>query len=135
MPPDWLAVVSRLRIDYCGAKGSANRYWRQFEFVCRLTWDELTLTKDAGVRFCEYLPRLAARADRFAVVRTMHHTAGREFRNEHNSCMYLLHTGTTELPPGDTNATIAGPRAGRFEWPSIGSLLGARRCPEIQPTP
>src|SRR5438552_8273398 len=94
-----------------------------------------TQTRLAGVRFCEYLPRLAARADRFAIVRTMHHTAGREFRNEHNSCMYLLHTGTTELPPGDTNATIAGPRAGRFEWPSIGSLLGARRCPEIQPTP
>ncbi|HLN28717.1 MAG TPA: DUF1501 domain-containing protein [Gemmataceae bacterium] len=82
-----------------------------------------TQTKLPGVRFCEYLPRLAARADRFAVVRTMHHTAGREFRNEHNSCTYLLHTGTTELPPGDTNASIANPRAGRFEWPSIGSLL------------
>ena len=53
----------------------------------------------------------------------MHHTAGREFRNEHNSCHYLLHTGTTELPPGDTNASIAAPRPGRFEWPSIGSLL------------
>src|SRR5713101_4243481 len=82
-----------------------------------------TQTKLPGVRFCEYLPRLAARADRFAVVRTMHHTAGREVRNEHNSCTYLLHTGTTELPPGDTNASISNPRAGRFEWPSIGSLL------------
>src|SRR5437868_5047333 len=55
-----------------------------------------TATRLPGVRFCEYLPRLAARADRFAVVRTMHHTAGREFRNEHSSCHYLLHTGTTE---------------------------------------
>ena len=36
----------------------------------------------------------------------------REFRNEHNSCTYLLHTGTTELPPGDTNASIAQPAAG-----------------------
>src|SRR5215471_1918621 len=79
-----------------------------------------TPTRLPGVRFCEYLPRLAARADRFAVVRTMHHTAGREFRNEHNSCSYLLHTGTTELPPGDTNASITAPRPGRFEWPSIG---------------
>lgn len=82
-----------------------------------------TQTRLPGVRFCEYLPRLAARADRFSVVRTMHHTAGREFRNEHNSCTYLLHTGTTELPPGDTNASIVNPRPGRFEWPSLGSLL------------
>src|ERR1700722_8457344 len=52
-----------------------------------------TPTRVPGVRFCEHLPRLAARADRFAVVRTMHHPAGREFRNEHSSCMYLLHTG------------------------------------------
>jgi hypothetical protein len=82
-----------------------------------------TQTTLPGVRFCEYLPRLAARADRFAIVRTMHHIAGREFRNEHSSCSYLLHTGTTALPPGDTNASIINPRPGRFEWPSIGSLL------------
>ena len=53
----------------------------------------------------------------------MHHIAGREFRNEHNSCHYLLHTGTTGLPPGDTNASISNPRPSRIEWPSIGSLL------------
>src|SRR5204863_3355101 len=66
-----------------------------------------TQTLLPGVRFCEYLPRLAQRADRFAIVRTMHHTEGRQFRNEHLSCMYLLHTGTTEMPAGDTNASIA----------------------------
>ncbi len=82
-----------------------------------------TQTRLPGVRFCEYLPRLAQRADRFTIVRTMHHTAGREFRNEHNSCTYLLHTGTMELPPGDTNASITAPRPGRFEWPSIGALI------------
>jgi Protein of unknown function (DUF1501) len=82
-----------------------------------------TATRLSGVRFCEYLPRLAARADKFAVVRTMHHVAGREFRNEHNSCHYLLHTGSTELPPGDTNASITAPRPGRFAWPSLGSLI------------
>lgn len=82
-----------------------------------------TTTKLPGVRFCEYLPRLAARADKFSIVRTMHHTAGREFRNEHSSCTYLLNTGTTELPIGDTNASIVSPRSGRFEWPSIGSML------------
>src|SRR5438045_6053512 len=73
-----------------------------------------TATRLPSVRFCEYLPRLAARADKFAVVRTMHHPADRQFRNEHSSCTYLLHTGRTEMPPGDTNASIVTPRAGRF---------------------
>ena len=82
-----------------------------------------TATRLTGVRFCEYLPRLAERADRFSIVRTMNHLAGREFRNEHNSCHYLLHAGATEIPVGDSNASITNPRAGRFEWPSIGSLV------------
>src|SRR5213593_1990069 len=77
-----------------------------------------TQTRLAGVRFCEYLPRLAQRADKFAIVRTMHHVADRQFRNEHDSCHYLLHTGSTAMPAGDTNATISGPRPGRIEWPS-----------------
>jgi hypothetical protein len=66
---------------------------------------------------------LAQRTDRFSIVRTLHHTADRQFRNEHNSCFYLLHTGTTELPVGDTNATIAAPRPGRMAWPSLGSMI------------
>ncbi len=82
-----------------------------------------TATQLPGIHFCEYLPKLAQRADRFSLVRTMYHPADRQFRNEHNSCMYLLHTGTTELPIGDTNATIAGPRVGRISWPSIGSMI------------
>lgn len=80
-------------------------------------------TRLPGIRFCEYLPKLSTLADRFAIVRTMHHVADRQFRNEHLSCMYLLHTGRTEMPPGDTNASIAQPRPGRFEWPSFGSLV------------
>ncbi|MFM8250377.1 MAG: DUF1501 domain-containing protein [Planctomycetota bacterium] len=83
----------------------------------------VTATKLPSVHFCEYLPKLAQRADRFSLVRTMHHVAGPEFRNEHNSCMYLLHTGSTTLPIGDTNATISQPRPGRIHWPSIGSLI------------
>ena len=80
-------------------------------------------TRVPGELFCEYLPRLAARSDRFSIVRTMNHIAGREFRNEHNSCMYLLNTGSTSLPVGDTNASISQPRPGRVSWPSIGSML------------
>lgn len=80
-------------------------------------------TRIPGELFCEYPPRLTLRSDRFSIVRTMNHIAGREFRNEHNSCMYLLHTGTTSLPVGDTNASISTPRSGRISWPSIGSML------------
>jgi hypothetical protein len=83
----------------------------------------VTQTREPGVLFCEHLPRLAARSHLFSVVRTMHHVAGPEFRNEHLSCMYLLHTGTMALPVGDTNASIAGPRPGRISWPSIGSMV------------
>jgi hypothetical protein len=82
-----------------------------------------TQTALTGVRFCEYLPRLAARANKFSIVRTMHHPSDRQFRNEHSSCTYLLHTGLREMPVGDTNASITAPRQGRFEWPSIGSLI------------
>ena len=89
-----------------------------------------TSTRLPGIQFCEYLPRLAQRADRFSIVRTLHHTADRQFRNEHNSCHYLLHTGSTEMPPGETNATISGRRPGRFEWPSIGSLIAYAAPPE-----
>ncbi|MFO0917139.1 MAG: DUF1501 domain-containing protein [Planctomycetaceae bacterium] len=80
-------------------------------------------TKIPGVHFCEYLPKLAQRIDRFSIVRTMHHPADRQFRNEHSSCFYLLHSGTTELPAGDTNASISAPRIGRMAWPSIGSMI------------
>jgi hypothetical protein len=89
-----------------------------------------TQTRLPGIRFCEYLPQLAQRADKLAIVRTMHHPAERQFRNEHSSCMYLLHTGRTEMPPGDTNASIIQVRPGRFEWPSLGSLIAYARPPE-----
>ncbi len=83
----------------------------------------VTQTTLPGVNFCEYLPKLAARAHRFSLVRTMHHPADRQFRNEHLSCHYLLHTGSTEMPVGDTNASIATARPGRMAWPSIGSMI------------
>jgi hypothetical protein len=60
----------------------------------------------------------------------MHHPADRQFRNEHSSCTYLLHTGRTEMPAGDTNPSIVNPRAGRFEWPSIGSLIAYAAPPD-----
>jgi hypothetical protein len=82
-----------------------------------------TATRLPGVHFGEYLPRLAARADRFSIVRTMHHPAPPQFRNEHNAAQYMLSTGRAELPPGENTNTIAVPRPRRFEWPSIGSAI------------
>ena len=82
-----------------------------------------TSTAVNGVHFCEYLPRLAARADRFSIVRTMHHPAAPQFRNEHNAAMYMVQTGRCELPPGETTTTIQLRRPRRFEWPSIGSAV------------
>ncbi len=92
-----------------------------------------TQTGLSSIHFCEYLPKLAARTNKFSVVRTMHHVAGRQFRNEHNSCHYLLHTGTTSLPPGDTNASIVQPRPGRISWPSFGSMIAyaAPSAPDV----
>jgi hypothetical protein len=57
LPTEWLAVVSRLTIDYCGAKrAESDRYellTHQFEFVCDQEWDDMTPTENAAVRHCE----------------------------------------------------------------------------------
>lgn len=87
-------------------------------------------TRNPDLRICEYLPKLADRADRFSIVRTMHHVAGPEFRNEHSSCMYLLNTGTTELPIGETNASIVAPNPRRQEWPSLASMIAFGAGPD-----
>jgi uncharacterized protein (TIGR02996 family) len=54
---DWLAIVSKLGIDSCGAKRGdssiLSMYGRQFEFVCDKRWDELTATEHNGIRYCQ----------------------------------------------------------------------------------
>ena len=56
LPTDWLAVVSRLQVEQCGAKRAEERRGRRisllFDFVCDKRWDELAVTSDNGVRFC-----------------------------------------------------------------------------------
>ncbi len=80
-------------------------------------------TKNVELNVCEYLPKLAQRADRYSIVRTMAHPADRQFRNEHNSATYLVNTGMCSLPPGENTNSIAIPRQRPLEWPSIGSLI------------
>jgi uncharacterized protein (TIGR02996 family) len=56
LPTAWLAVVSRLKVEQCGAKRADERRRGRisllFDFVCDKRWDELTVTSDNGVRFC-----------------------------------------------------------------------------------
>jgi uncharacterized protein (TIGR02996 family) len=57
LPTDWLAVVSRLKVESCGALRAASELWdryrRQFDFVCDKRWDEMTPTSDPAVRLCD----------------------------------------------------------------------------------
>ena len=83
-----------------------------------------TATRISGFRICEHLPRLAQRADRFSVVRTMSHPAPRQFRNEHIFAQYMIETGTCNMPVGkNPNAGLARLKSRRVDWPSFGSLL------------
>ena len=66
------------------------------------------------------------------IVRTMHHPADRQFRNEHNSCHYLLHTGTTELPAG-RHQRHRSPRRGRAA--SSGRRIGSMIAYAAPPRP
>jgi uncharacterized protein (TIGR02996 family) len=54
---DWLGVVSRLKLEGCGAKRDASDildgYRRLFAFLCDQKWDEMTPTDDDAVRRCE----------------------------------------------------------------------------------
>ncbi len=78
-----------------------------------------------GLQICEHLPKLARRATRYSILRTLHHPSGPEWRNEHNSAQYLLQSGSLTLPPGDTAASIQLPRARPLEWPSIAAVIAA----------
>jgi uncharacterized protein (TIGR02996 family) len=53
---DWLAVVSRLKVENCANRRAQNelleRYRRRFNLVCDKRWDELTVTEERNVRFC-----------------------------------------------------------------------------------
>lgn len=53
---DWLAVVSKLKVENCAGKREDNwqaRYPAMFEFVCDKHWNQLTPTDDQTVRFCD----------------------------------------------------------------------------------
>src|SRR6516164_7227089 len=71
-----------------------------------------------GVRVSELLPRLARRADRYAIIRTVNH-----HHTQHNSGMYWSVVGR----PYPVDSTLINP--GPADYPSFGTLVGwlARR--------
>ncbi|HEY0982455.1 DUF1501 domain-containing protein [Schlesneria sp.] len=80
-------------------------------------------TVNPELRVCEYLPKLAQRANLYSIVRTMYHPSDRQFRNEHSAAMYMVNTGYNSLPPGENTNSIAIQRSRPLEWPSIGSMI------------
>jgi uncharacterized protein (DUF1501 family) len=70
-------------------------------------------TKVPGIFVTELIPKLAARADKLAIVRTMHHTQG-----NHNSAMYYAITGY----PYRIDSTLINPSPD--DMPSVGTLVG-----------
>lgn len=75
-------------------------------------------TNVPGIRVSELLPNLAKRADKYAIVRSVHHR-----HTGHNSAMYWAITGR----PYPVDSTLINPS--RNDLPSLGTLVGwlARR--------
>ena len=69
-------------------------------------------TKVPGVSVCEHLPRLAARADKYALVRSLAHPT-----NNHLTATHYLLTGYPQ--PGATFTKVAS----RDDWPCYGAGL------------
>lgn len=71
-------------------------------------------TKLPGVQFSEHLPGLAARLDRYALIRTMHcHPSF----GDHRLAVHAMLGGLTDLPPG------AALPASRKDWPTYAAVL------------
>ncbi len=83
-------------------------------------------TNVPGIRISELLPRLARQADKYAIVRTLHHT-----HTQHNSGMYWSIVGR----PYRVDSTLINPS--RADYPSLGTLVGwlARRDGYSRPLP
>src|SRR5438132_5022621 len=85
-------------------------------------------TKIPGIHSCELMPRLAAMADKLALIRSL---VG--FRNDHNT--HWCSTGWESHPPMDASPVVPGFPPG--DWPSLGSVLSRKfgaRVPGVPPS-
>lgn len=83
-------------------------------------------TKTPGIQICEHLPLLAARSDKWALVRSLTHPS-----NDHSLGHHIMLTGRTPAPPG---FSPSAPQ--RSDWPSIAAIAGAatrRRSNNLPP--
>ena len=71
-----------------------------------------TATRSSGLLVCEHLPRLAARSNKYSVVRTMSH-------RENNHLVATHHVLTGHQQPGAFFDKVAS----RDDWPSYASAL------------
>lgn len=78
------------------------------------------------LRICEHLPRLAARSDKYCVVRTVNHP-----QNDHNGT-HFIQTGHP-LPPADRGAAQVD--ATDKDWPAFGSVISYLDERSAQGTP
>lgn len=72
-------------------------------------------TKTTGVHICEHLPLLAARSDRWALVRSLTHKT-----NDHSLGHLIMLTGRSETPTG-----FSPSKPQPTDWPSIASMATA----------
>lgn len=72
-------------------------------------------TATPGIEICEHLPLLAARSDRWALVRSLGH-----WSNSHTDGHMIMLTGRSDLPPGFSFTSEPKPS----DWPSIASVGG-----------
>src|SRR5262245_54588816 len=70
-------------------------------------------TKVPGIRICEHLPKLAAMADRYAIIRSLTHTG-----TNHGTSAYHMLTGQIHPTPG----TLRHPTPN--DLPSVGCAVG-----------
>jgi hypothetical protein len=76
-------------------------------------------TRTPGIRICEHLPMLAARSDRWALVRSLRHRS-----NDHSAGHHIMLTGRSDLPTGfNPNKPQPG------DWPSVAAVAGAAVVP------
>ena len=67
-------------------------------------------TRTPGVQVCEHLPLLAARSDRYALVRSIATNS-----SGHEEACHMLLTGRLDFPTGFSTGNAPSPN----EWPSI----------------
>ena len=70
-------------------------------------------TKTPGIQICEHLPMLAARSDRWALVRSLTHPY-----NEHSIGHHVMLTGRTPVPVGFSDS-----RPKKTDFPSMASVV------------